>query len=83
MTCRELTDFIMAYLDGELPAEDRAAFERHLALCPACVTYLKSYTRTVEMARSLGARGDEPVPPEVPSGLVSAILAARKCGPGA
>ena len=27
MTCRELTDFIMAYLDGELPPGERAAFE--------------------------------------------------------
>ncbi|MCC6678023.1 MAG: zf-HC2 domain-containing protein [Phycisphaerales bacterium] len=78
MTCRELTDFMMAYLDGELPDGERLAFERHLAVCPSCVEYLKSYSRTVGLTRSLAERPDDPVPAEVPAGLVNAILAARK-----
>ncbi|MCC6361642.1 MAG: zf-HC2 domain-containing protein, partial [Phycisphaerales bacterium] len=30
MTCKELAEFLMDYLDGELPAETRAVFDRHL-----------------------------------------------------
>jgi anti-sigma factor RsiW len=36
MTCRELIDFLMSYLDGELPAAQNRSFEDHLDLCPAC-----------------------------------------------
>ena len=40
MNCREFLDFLMAYLDDELPAAQRAALDDHLADCPSCVTYL-------------------------------------------
>ena len=32
MNCHEFIDFIMEYLDGELPEEQRAIFEQHIAL---------------------------------------------------
>ena len=41
MTCREFVDFIMEYLDGELPSDVHTPFERHIALCPACDRYLR------------------------------------------
>lgn len=36
MTCRELLDRADAYAQGELSADDAAAFEAHLATCSAC-----------------------------------------------
>jgi anti-sigma factor RsiW len=77
MTCRELIDFLGDYLTGELSAEQRAEFERHLAVCQDCRFYLASYRATVAMGRSAFRWVDEPVPAEVPVGLVKAILAAR------
>jgi anti-sigma factor RsiW len=65
----------MGYLDNELPLEQRAEFDRHMAVCPSCVDYLKTYEKTVLLAKSCG---DDPVPDEVPESLVQAILAARK-----
>jgi mycothiol system anti-sigma-R factor len=75
MTCQQLVDFIMSYLDGELPAAQRAEFERHMAACHSCVDYLKTYEKTVSLAKSCG---DDEVPDEVPETLVQAILEARK-----
>jgi anti-sigma factor RsiW len=49
-------------------------FERHLAVCPSCVAYLKTYEQTILLAK---AAADDPVPPDVPDSLVRAILAAR------
>ena len=77
MNCRDFVDFLMAYLDGELPPEQRSTFEEHMAACPPCVTYLETYAETVRLGQS--CRDSEgPVPDDVPERLVDAILAARK-----
>lgn len=73
MTCREVLDFLMDYLALDLPEPQVAAFERHLATCPSCVAYLKSYEQTVQLGRSVAA--DDPE--ELPEDLVAAILKAR------
>ena len=78
ITCRQLIDFIMSYQENELPAGERAEFERHLAACPPCQAYLDTYDKTVELTKQAGA--DDPVPSEVPESLIAAILAARTSG---
>jgi len=66
----------MGYLDGELPPGQRIEFDRHMAMCPSCVDYLKTYEKTVVLAKACAA--NDPVPAEVPESLVQAILEARK-----
>ncbi len=79
MTCQEFVDFLMAYLDGELPTAQRDAFDEHMGLCPQCVTYLDTYRESVQLGRqALCESGDAPVPEDVPEDLVKAILAARE-----
>lgn len=76
MTCRELVDFLMEYLDRELPPEQQAAFERHLNRCPPCVEFLQSYqtTRRLECQCYQSTEEVEGVPEQ----LVQAILAAKR-----
>jgi anti-sigma factor RsiW len=78
ITCKEFVDFLMAYLDAELPAAARNTFESHMDDCPPCRVYLDTYRETVELGRGLCARDDDPLPDDVPEALVKAILAARK-----
>lgn len=66
-----ITEFIADYIDGRLPAETRAAFERHIAGCDSCTAYLQNYRATIAMAA--GAHR-EPRFSEVPEELVAAIL---------
>ena len=80
MTCRELVDFLGAYLDGEVADEVRRRFEEHLAACPECAAYLETYRETVKLAQDAFRDPDDPVPAEVPEDLVKAILAARRKG---
>ena len=75
--CREVLDFLSAYLDGELSPEVHAGFERHLQLCPPCVQYLESYRETLRLERDAYDL-DGPVPHEVPEELVRAILEGRR-----
>ena len=77
MTCKEFVDFLMAYLDEELPQGERSTFEGHLVDCPPCKVYLETYRETVALGRGC-CRDDDPVPDDVPDALVNAILAARK-----
>ncbi len=76
MTCRELCEFIMDYLDGEMPEAVRVPFERHIAQCPPCECYLRQYRATISAGRTACA-GDEDVPASVPEELIRAILASR------
>jgi anti-sigma factor RsiW len=77
MTCRELADFLMAYLDGELEEGERRVFDEHLEMCPPCKDYLVTYRECVKAGRQV-CRGEESAPADVPEALVQAILAARK-----
>jgi anti-sigma factor RsiW len=73
VTCKEVADFIMEYLDDELEASQRVKFERHLKICRHCVRYFDSYKTTVLLGKS-AAKTDHA---EIPDALVEAILAAR------
>jgi anti-sigma factor (TIGR02949 family) len=78
VTCREFIDFLMAYLDGELPPDQRQEFERHINKCGPCVAYLDTYQATIRLGKSACKELDKEVPDCVPDELVDAILAARK-----
>ncbi len=76
MTCREMVDFLMDYVNGELPAEQRSDFDGHLAACPPCIAYLESYKETIKLGRQVCGR--EEIPDDVPQELIDAILSARQ-----
>lgn len=75
MTCRECSEFLSAYIEGDLEVEVRAIFERHLSLCPNCVTYVEQFRATVLACHA--AYGDD-AEADVPEELIQAILASRK-----
>jgi anti-sigma factor RsiW len=78
MSCREFTGFLHEYLLGNLPAGQRAEFDKHLAECPECVAYLDGYRKAIQLAKeALSVPNDVPPPDEAPQELVRAILRAR------
>jgi anti-sigma factor RsiW len=80
ITCKELIDFLGDYASGELPPEQRLVFESHLAICPPCVAYLKTYQATIRLGRACAA-DDAAATAEIPEELVRAILASRAAPP--
>jgi anti-sigma factor RsiW len=79
VTCREFAEFIMEYLDGELPGDVHTPFEHHIARCPACDRYLRQYKATVAAGRAAFLQCEEnEVPADVPEELISAILESRR-----
>ncbi|MHC4955748.1 MAG: anti-sigma factor family protein [Planctomycetota bacterium] len=78
MTCQELAEFILEYVEGKLAEDARSTFEKHLEMCPSCIEYLKSYKTTQMVLDDLCCECRDEVPREVPEDLIQAILKARK-----
>src|SRR5262249_15916838 len=78
VTCRELVEFLDDYLAGSLPSARVAEFNAHLAQCPSCVAYMKTYETSVALGRAPLAASADPIAEGVPEALVRAILAARE-----
>jgi anti-sigma factor RsiW len=75
MTCKELVEVITEYLEGTLPAEDRARFDRHLAGCEGCHAYLDQMRETIG---ALGRLPPESLSPEAESRLLAAFRGWRE-----
>jgi anti-sigma factor RsiW len=73
ITCRQLIDFIVDYVDSTLEPEARLDFERHLARCASCRDYLRSYRTTLALEGLFVIGSDEPVE-DAPEELVASIL---------
>lgn len=80
LSCREISEFLLAYLERELDDGARDEFERHLKLCPPCVHYLDGYRETISLVRSCGRHELDPEPQRAarpPEDLIQAILCAK------
>jgi anti-sigma factor RsiW len=54
-TCNQITDLLIGYLNGELSPRVRRDFEKHLEVCPDCVSFLRTYKKTIQSAGALDA----------------------------
>lgn len=52
-TCREQLQLVYDYVEGRLSMEMRRSLEQHLADCPPCLTFIKTYRRTVSLCCDL------------------------------
>jgi anti-sigma factor RsiW len=75
MTCRQLAELLIDFVSGELPPEQRDHLEKHLRLCPPCVTYLETYQITIKLTRKLPC---VPPPPELIEKLRAALAEQKK-----
>jgi anti-sigma factor RsiW len=78
VTCRTFVEFLADYLSGEMDAVERDRFDGHIAACTACVSYMNTYARTIELGKAAFADPDADVPADVPEDLVKAVLASRR-----
>ena len=53
LTCKELVELIIDYLEGKLPDEVRMRLENHLSKCNGCTNYLEQMRRTIRLTGEL------------------------------
>jgi len=79
LTCREILDLLMDFIDGQLPPLQQATIEAHLASCPDCRDYIETYRRTIELEKRI--HSVSPIEEQlraIPEELIQAILDARQ-----
>jgi anti-sigma factor RsiW len=64
LTCRELVELLIDFVDGEMPPEQRKRLEDHICGCTPCDAYVQTYRLTVQVTRRLKLR-----PPALPPHL--------------
>ena len=67
LTCQELVELVTEYLEGKLPAAERAQFDEHLAVCPGCRIFVEQMRQTI---RAVGKLTEESIRPEFRQELV-------------
>jgi hypothetical protein len=74
LSCQELVELVTDYLEGALPSELHDRFERHIAHCSGCQTYLQQMRATI---RATGTLTVESVTPDAESTLLDAFRGWR------
>ena len=72
LNCKQVIELLAEYLEATLGADLLSALERHLANCPACVAYLRTYRKTRQLAADAGR---VEMPAEVKARLREFLLA--------
>lgn len=67
LTCKEITDLVTEYAEGNLSFMDRIRFQMHIGMCRNCRRYVRQVKATA------GALGLLP-PPEMPAELELELL---------
>ena len=75
LTCQDLVELVTDYLEGALPASERARFEAHIADCPCCDAYLDQMRRTI---RVVGTRRESTLAPEAEEELLRCFRAWKQ-----
>lgn len=69
LSCEDVNQFIIDYLEESIPPRTRARFEAHLEQCITCGAYFDQYLQTVDWVRDDGT-----IPIEPPEELIEVTL---------
>jgi anti-sigma factor RsiW len=78
LTCQEMVELVTDYLEGALSPSDHARFERHIAGCEHCTTYLQQMRITI---RTLGRLPRETMPAPARDALLTAFREWKRSEP--
>jgi len=75
ITCHELVELVTDYLEGAMPAAERARLDLHLSDCPACLQYLDQMRHTIQ---TVGGLREEAVSPDAQTELLQVFRAWKR-----
>jgi len=78
LTCKQFDEFMMDYLEGNLPFWQKVACGLHVRMCRKCAKFVDQYRRVVLLEKNAFVAPGDSIPEVVPEELVKAALACRK-----
>jgi len=78
LTCKEFDDFMVDYLDEDLPVWQKFMCWLHVKMCRECAHFVQKYQRSIALGKAAYDTPDGPVPDSVPEELIKAALAHRE-----
>ena len=77
MTCREIRDYLVDYLAGDLAPQERNELERHLEGCSHCADHVDASRHALHVSRAALQSLQNPSADEVPDALLKAVLGMK------
>jgi len=56
-SCREVTQLLIDYVDGTMAPDLRTELTAHMADCPPCLAFMRTYRETIRLAGELDCEG--------------------------
>jgi anti-sigma factor RsiW len=53
LACRDVVELVTERIEGALPRAQAVAWDRHVAACDGCATYVAQYRTTIRAVRAL------------------------------
>ena len=71
--CRRFVEVVTDYMEGTMPARERARFERHVGKCEGCSHYLDQMRQTIRLTGRLTPRDVVEIDPVIRDRLLEAF----------
>jgi anti-sigma factor ChrR (cupin superfamily) len=67
LTCKQITELVTAYAEGQLRFMDRLRFQMHIGMCKNCRAYVRQLQAT---AKAMGKLPEPEIPPDLKDELL-------------
>lgn len=78
LTCKQFDEFMVDFLERNLPIAQRTGCWVHLKMCRDCSKFVRQYKQTIALGKQAFDDPDDLVPEAVPEELINAALAHRR-----
>ena len=77
MTCREVRDYLVDYLAGDLAPQEREELERHMQGCSHCADHVDASRHALHVSRAALNDLAAPSPDDGPDALLQAVMGMK------
>lgn len=78
LTCRQVEEFLMDYLENRLGFWMTLQFQVHLFMCPNCSKYIQEYKNTIALEIKVFENLEDEAIGNVPDDILQAILNVKR-----
>ena len=78
LTCRQVEEFLMDYLENRLGFWMTLQFSIHLFMCTNCSKYMQEYKNTIALEKKIFENPEDEAIGNVPDDILHAILNVKK-----